>query len=141
MEDLPPNAITSPGVINELRKYADPRLRYWGEFLSVASPSPKALETVRIAAEGSGDDARLSPVDMEVLALALDLKATLLTDDYSIQNLACVLGVKYQGVGFREIKKVIIWKYRCKGCGKVFDKNQQDCPICGSELRSTRSRG
>lgn len=140
MQDLPPDAVTTPGVIAELRKYADPRLRYWDELLKVSPPSTASLEAVRKAAESTGDDARLSPVDMEVLALALDLKAVLLTDDYSIQNLARVLHVPYQGVGLKGIKEVLEWKYRCKGCGKLFDKNQPDCPICGSELRSVRAR-
>jgi len=140
MQDLPPEAVTSPGVIVELKKYDDPRLRYWDELLLVTSPSSASLSEVKEAAQRTGDDARLSPVDMEVLALARDLQATLLTDDYSIQNLARVLGIKYQGVGFKGIKEIIIWTYRCKGCGRIFEKNQPDCPICGSELRSVRSR-
>jgi UPF0271 protein len=140
MQDLPPDAVTTPGVIAELRKYADPRLRYWEGLLEVSPPSASALAAVRKAAEGTGDDARLSPTDIEVLALAKDLGGVLLTDDYSIQNLARVLGVRYQGVGLKGIREIIVWRYRCKGCGKVFDKNQPDCPICGSELRSVRSR-
>jgi len=75
-----------------------------------------------------------------VLALALDLKAELLTDDYSIQNLARVMGVRYRGVGMKEIKEVVRWKYRCTGCRKEWDENYPDCPICGSPLRSSRSR-
>ena len=141
MQDLPPGEVyITPGVVAELHKYEDPRLRYWEELLTVTPPSSASLEKVKQGAKRTGDDARLSPTDMEVLALALDLKATLLTDDYSIQNLAKVLGVEYRGVGVKSIKEVITWRYRCTGCRKEWDVNHPDCPICGSKLRSFKSR-
>ena len=141
MQDLPPEPVTTPGVISELRKYDDPRLRYWEDRLIVSEPSSASMERVERAAADTGDDARLSPVDMEVLALAMDQSGVILTDDYSIQNLARVLGLDYRAVGFKGIKEVVTWKYRCRGCGRTFDKNMPDCPICGSALRSVRSRG
>jgi UPF0271 protein len=141
MQDLPPGEVyVTPGVVAELRKYEDPRLRFWEDMLKVTSPSPGALDAVRKAAARTGDDARLSPTDMEVLALALELKAELLTDDYSIQNLARVMGIRYRGVGLKGIREVVRWKYRCTGCRKEWDENYPDCPICGSALRSSRSR-
>ena len=88
-----------PGVVAELRKYDDPRLRYWEDLMVVTEPSSASLAQVRDAAKGTGDDARLSPTDIEVLALAMELKAVLLTDDYSIQNLARVIGVQYRAWG------------------------------------------
>lgn len=141
MQDLPPEPVTTPGVISELRKYGDQRLRYWEDRLIVSEPSSASMERVEKAAAETGDDARLSPVDMEVLALAMDQGGVILTDDYSIQNLARVLGLDYRAVGFKGIKEVMTWKYRCRGCGRTFDKNMPDCPICGSALRSVRSRG
>ncbi|MDW5561975.1 MAG: nucleic acid-binding protein [Methanomassiliicoccus sp.] len=141
MQDIPPGeAYVTPGVIAELRKYKDPRLTFWEDMLRVTSPSPQAAEAVRKAAVRTGDDARLSPTDLEVLALAMDLKAELLTDDYSIQNLARVMGIRFRGVGMKEIKEVVHWKYRCTGCRREWDENHPDCPICGSPLRSSRSR-
>ena len=139
MQDLPPDPVTTPGVISELKKYGDQRLRYWEDRLPVSMPSSGSMKKVKELATETGDDARLSPVDMEVLALAIDLKGIILTDDYSIQNLARVLGLKYKTVGFKGIEEVIHWKYRCRGCGRIFDKNMPDCPICGSQLRSVRS--
>lgn len=140
MQDLPPEPMTTPGVISELRKYHDPRLRYWEDRLIVSEPSAASMERVREAAARTGDDARLSPVDMEVLALAMDQGGVILTDDYSIQNLARALGLEYRPVGLKGIREVIVWRYRCRGCGRTFDKNMPDCPICGSALRSVRSR-
>ncbi len=141
MQDLPSGEVyVTPGVVAELRKYEDPRLRFWEDLMVVTEPSSASLVKVREAAKGTGDDARLSPTDIEVLALALELNAVLLTDDYSIQNLARVIAVEYRGVGMKGIKEVMTWKYRCTGCRKVWDQNHPDCPICGSALRSSRSR-
>ena len=141
MQDLPPGEVhVTPGVVRELRKHKDPRLRYWEDLLKVSYPHDETLAKVREAAQRTGDDARLSPTDMEVLALAMDLGALLLTDDYSIQNLARTMGVEHSGVGLKGIKEVVCWRYRCTGCRKVWDENHPDCPICGSPLRSFRSR-
>jgi UPF0271 protein len=141
LQDLPPGEVNvTPGVVRELKKHQDPRLRFWEDVWKVTCPSAEALHLVKGAARRTGDDARLSPTDIEVLALAIDLKARLLTDDYSIQNLARTLGVDHSGVGLRGIREVMHWRYRCTGCRKVWDENHPDCPVCGSPLRSFRSR-
>jgi UPF0271 protein len=141
MQDLPEGeAYTTPGVIAELKKYEDPRVRYWLELLHVSEPSKDSVRAVRAAAERTGDDARLSQVDVEILALAKDLGGTLLTDDYSIQNVAQTINLPYHTVGAKGIKEVFRWKYRCTGCMRVWDKNYPECPVCGSPLRTTRSR-
>ena len=91
------------------------------------------------ASHSTVDSIRLSSVDIDLLALAKDMDATILTDDYSIQNTAKFLGIKYKAVGLKAIKKLVKWNYKCLGCGKVFDKEMPDCPVCGSKLRTTRA--
>ncbi len=141
MEDLPQGDLfVTPGVIRELEKYKDRRLVYWEEMLKVSEPSTASLLEIKKAAISTGDDARLSPVDISILALAKELGAVLLSDDYSIQNVARYLSIPFKGVGMKEIKEVIKWSYRCTGCGKYWDKNMNECPICGSPLKSKRSR-
>lgn len=141
MEDLPQGDLfVTPGVIRELEKYKDRRLVYWEEMLKVSEPSTASLSEIKKAAISTGDDARLSPVDISILALAKELGAVLLSDDYSIQNVARYLSIPFKGVGMKEIKEVIKWSYRCTGCGKYWDKNMNECPICGSPLKSKRSR-
>jgi endoribonuclease Nob1 len=142
MQDLPPGTETfvTQGVLKELEKYGDRRTGLWGDMLKVSEPTATSMRRVKEAASRSGDSTRLSPTDVEVLALALDLGATVLTDDYSLQNLAAYLGVPYRPVGLKGIKEVRKWRWRCTGCGKVFDKEHPDCPICGSKLKSTLSK-
>ena len=141
MQDLPNGVLyTVPGVISELKKYKDPRLKYWDEFIEVKEPSQEFIDTIEKASASSGDDLRLSPVDKSVLALAIETESTVLTDDYSILNLAKILKISFRGVGMKEIDEVINWTYKCTGCRKEWDKNYPDCPICGSPLKSVRSR-
>lgn len=142
MQDLPPGeeAFTTPGVLRELEKYGDRRAELWGDLLKVSEPTSASLKKVREGASRTGDSTRLSPTDAEVLALAMDLGAVILTDDYSLQNLATYLGIPYRPIGLKGIRDVRRWRWRCVGCGKVFDKEMPDCPVCGSKLRSTMSK-
>jgi UPF0271 protein len=133
-------AFITQGVLDELEKYGDRRADHLLSILKVSQATSRTVGTVLKAAKGTGDSARLSPVDVEVLALALELKASVVTDDYSIQNLAAVLGVEYIPVGLKGITRVIRWNYLCTGCGKVFKEEHPDCPVCGSPLRTTRRK-
>jgi UPF0271 protein len=105
------------------------------------NPGAKELAKVREAAGKTGDSMRISGPDADALALALEIGATLLTDDYSMQNLATVLGIDYKALSQDGIKEVWTWQHRCKGCGRYFDKPQKDCPVCGSEVRTARKKG
>jgi UPF0271 protein len=142
MEKLPADteAFVTPGVLKELERYKDRRASLWGELLHVSEATKASLAKVRKAASETGDSTRISPTDAEVIALALDLEAELLTDDYSVQNVASHLGMPFRPVGMKAIKEVRKWRWRCTGCGKVFDKELPECRICGSKLKSTLSR-
>jgi UPF0271 protein len=142
MEQLPDDseAFVTPGVLKELERYKDRRVTLWGELLRVSDVSKANLARVRRAASETGDSTRISPTDAEVIALALDLEAELLTNDYSVQNVASHLHILFKPVGIRAIKEVRKWHWRCTGCGKVFDKELPECMICGSKLKSTLSK-
>lgn len=105
--------------------------------VEVRDPSDGSVTKVNEAAGRTGDAKRLSPADVGVVALAIDLDATIITDDYSIQNVANELGVDYSGLSFPDIKKKIEWGYRCVGCGKRFEEPMDECPICGSRIKTT----
>ena len=78
MDALPQeDHVCPPGVIRELQKYEDPRLALWGDMVHVSECSQESLAKVEEAAKKSGDLGRLSPVDMTVLALALDVNGTI----------------------------------------------------------------
>jgi UPF0271 protein len=127
---------TTPGVIDEIRRGPVARsLELAVEVsLTVMEPGDGAKLKIEETAKKTGDVGRLSGTDKEILALAWELNATVVSDDFSVQNVAAVLGLKTESQ-IDGIRKVITWTYRCRGCGKFFDEKQPDCPICGSGVR------
>jgi UPF0271 protein len=143
-KDLPPGyeLVISPGVVRELeREGMASRLELLlATRVRVCSPSKRSLSKVESEAGRTGDSTRLSETDKEILALALDLGYQLLTDDYSIQNLATVLGVPYRGFDQKGITRVLEWESKCTGCGKAFGAEVKECDVCGRPTKMRRKR-
>ncbi|HII40402.1 MAG TPA: NOB1 family endonuclease [Thermoplasmata archaeon] len=139
---FPGELATVPGVLRELQRHGmTPQLEAVLETqVRWLSPGGPAQERVRAASESTGDAHRLSPTDRDLLALALELGATLVTDDYSIQNLCRILGVRFEPILTPGIKEAWTWSYRCTGCGRTWPEWHEECPTCGSALKTARPR-
>ena len=135
--------VTTPGVSNEFQ----PGGRDYQAFqfliekgLTIISPSKESIIKINGTSKETGDIERLSDADKELLALSLELskknEAILITDDYSIQNVANSLDIKFESISQRGIKKRFKWSCRCQGCGKKFKENIKICPICGSKTKN-----
>lgn len=135
--------VIPPGVVRELEKEGmGERLQLLlATRVRVLDPSDRSTKRIEEEAKRTGDSRRLSDTDKEVLALALDLGYQLVTDDFSIQNLAAVLGIPYMGQEQRGISRVLEWESRCVGCGKRLPADVEECDICGSATKSVRKRG
>lgn len=129
--------LVTPGVVSETRRRVErERLETLLETgLEVRAPGPEALQRVEEAARSTGDDGRLSAADRELVALALELGAELLTDDRSMQNVAKHLKVAYRGFAQAEIGGLWRWQttWRCTGCRKVYGAEPRggECVVCG----------
>lgn len=134
--------IIPQGVLDELMSWglSDRVKILLGVRIQIFSPGEESRKKVRSAAEKTGDIDRLSPVDVEVLSLAIEMAAPLVSDDYSIQNVAKILGIECLPMEQQGIKKVFYWKYRCRGCGKEYDRKVKECGICGQELKAFRHK-
>ncbi len=126
---------TPPSVVEEL---ADGRSRCRLEALlacglSVAVPSPESGSRVTTAALETGDHSRLSAADLDLLALSLDLGATVVSDDYAVQNVALRLGLGVKGILQRKARPRL-YRFRCPGCGRRYPE-AGDCPACGTSLK------
>jgi UPF0271 protein len=108
--------------------------------ITVVTPASQSVELVKKHANETGDLLRLSNCDIDVIAVAYELSATILTDDYSIQNLARHMGLEYLPVAEGGIKEEFKWEYVCAGCRRKFDTALAECPVCGSEIRTKRQR-
>ncbi|WP_254546063.1 NOB1 family endonuclease [Halomarina pelagica] len=130
---------TVPGVREELTQRSVYRFdALSGGGMRVHAPSDTSLDRVRRAATESGDREVLSETDVSLVAAALDLDATLVTDDYAMQNVASRLDVPVESIEREGITEERAWRFQCTGCGRTFDDDADRCPICGSEL--TRKR-
>jgi UPF0271 protein len=143
-KDLPQGfeCVITPGVVRELdREGMSARLELlMATRVRVSSPSDRSLRKVSEESEKTGDSRRLSEADKELLALALDLGYELITDDYSIQNLARAMGIPARGFDQKGITEVFEWQARCKGCGRLFPADVRVCDVCGTETRTRRKK-
>jgi len=98
-------------------------------------PQKNFLEEVKAIAKKTGDLEKLSNTDLQVLALAKELNATIISDDYNVQNVAKRLGIEFLPVFSKGIKKIFFWKKYCPSCKKFFKSNLKECPICGTKLK------
>lgn len=110
--------------------------------LKVKKPDDALLTKVKTAAANIGDLASLSRTDLQILALALQLKTEnrsplIITDDYSIQNVAKHLGIEYASLATFGIRVPIKWTRYCPACRQKYpaDYKIKYCRVCGMELK------
>ena len=107
--------------------------------MRIVDPDEISLKKVISAAKSTGDLDRLSETDLGILALALEKKIPLRSDDYNIQNVASFLKIPFKKTTADGIKRELKWSFVCSGCKKNFPEKRQTCPICGSSV-NRRSR-
>ncbi len=131
---------TVPEVLRAVRRHGltAPLAAFLETHVLVSSPSPASADRVSAASATTGDAPRLSRTDAALLALALDLGATIVTDDYSLQNVAQSLGIPFEAVMERGIRERWTWSYRCTGCRRTWPEWHAECPTCGARLRTAR---
>ncbi|MDD4127867.1 nucleotide-binding protein [Methanomicrobium antiquum] len=101
--------------------------------LIVCEPSEESRKKAVEASEKSGDIQVISSTDTDVIALALELGGSVVTDDFALSNTAQTLGLKVYPLQMRAAKKRR-WKYRCTGCRKLHD-SLGECDVCGALIK------
>jgi UPF0271 protein len=110
--------------------------------LKLKTPDQKFLDKVKRSSQEVGDVFFLSDVDLQVLALALELKGNgneplVVTDDYSIQNVANQLNLKFASLLTFGIRFKLHWIRYCPACRRKYppDYQHKKCEICGTTLK------
>lgn len=127
--------LTSPSVIDEItskRGKKNLQLAIGLNSIEQRFPKKEFFSGIEKAAEETNDN--LSQQDKEIIALALEFKADIATDDYGIQNVAAKLWIKAIPVGERGIKKIIHWQHYCPGCKAKYSAAGV-CGVCGTKLK------
>ena len=102
--------------------------------LTINEPDNKFVIAANDAAKKSGDFSNLSDEDISTIALSLQLKAELVTDDFAVSNVAKNLNIKVIPVMTAGIKNIVTWRYYCPGC-KIDLSRVTECPRCGNKLK------
>ena len=110
--------------------------------LKVRMPRETSIQKVKESSKTVGDVLYLSAADLQVLALALELKdagfsPSIVTDDYSIQNVANQIAVGFISLMTFGIRFRFYWILYCPACHHKYppDYKLKKCEICGTELK------
>jgi UPF0271 protein len=110
--------------------------------LKIKKPTEESLNKIKTTASQLGDSYLLSETDLQLLALALELKTEgykpqIVSDDYSIQNVATKSEIEFQALATFGIKRLLEWKRYCPACHKEYPANFSSsvCQVCGTELK------
>ena len=140
VSDVDMEHYTVPAVRKELREGDLSSLRLDTALrtgkLSIRSPEARYVAELETAAAELGEAGVLSYADMELLALAIQLRAEgkntiVVSDDYSVQNVADHLGLRYSSLATPGIKRRFDWSIYCPGCRRSFSEPQPGsvCPV------------
>jgi len=139
------SAYTVPLVVEELRD-GFIKARLWSMEatgrLKVVEPNESYLSFVEGESLRMGETHALSATDKQVLALGLqlrdeELEPVIVSDDYSVQNMADALGLGHRGLATPGIKRRLKWVLYCPGCRREYSEPQPDDvrPVCGTGLK------
>ena len=110
--------------------------------LKVKAPSEEYWSKAKASASKVGDSFLLSETDLQILALALELKTQsytpqIVTDDYSIQNVATQMGIEFVSLATFGIRRLLEWVRYCPACRREYpaDYNSTKCAVCGTALK------
>jgi UPF0271 protein len=103
--------------------------------LKIRDPKIESVKKAKDAAKKTGDLPKLSDADLDVIALALESGAEIVSDDYGIQNVAASLRLKYQTTAKEGIQKEYVWEKVCPGCGLKHSLNFDRCEVCDTKLK------
>ena len=111
--------------------------------LLIKSPSSKYIQEIKNESKNTGDYKALSEPDIELLALALELKNTLnknillYTNDYSMENVCSSLGIPFSPLMRAGIKSRIRWEIFCPFCKDIRKASEFNtiCDTCGLKIK------
>ncbi len=102
--------------------------------LKIREPDGQSTQAAIKAAKNTGDFPQLSKQDISIIALGIETKGQIITDDFAISNVAKNIGLNIVPIMTKGIKDVGKWIHYCPGC-KASYQNGKECSICGTALK------
>ena len=137
---------TTPLVLEELDLGSSTRLRLnvaveKGK-LKLQAPKRRFIRKIRDLSGEVGDLRNLSNTDVQILALSLELhergfNPVVVSDDYSVQNVADRLGIGYKSLATVGIRYRFKWILYCPACHRRYPQGWKGkrCEVCGTLLK------
>ena len=143
---VPEKQFTVPEVRNELKAGSIPWVRFNTAIengkITIIKPEESVYQQILEVSKKAGDMRYLSEADLQVLALAeelkkMRLKPLIVTDDYSIQNVANKIEIEFTSLMTFGIKYRFKWLLYCPACYHKYppDYKSKICEICGTEVK------
>jgi rRNA maturation endonuclease Nob1 len=144
---------TTPAIIEEVKdyRYLDKNRNIINKIhaaiesrkLKVKPPKKRFITKVNRISKKTGDFRALSSVDVELVALCLELiegsneSVKLYSNDYSIENVCSELSIPFSPLYKDGIESKITWQIYCPHCQTVHKSEElhRVCEICGSKLK------
>ena len=138
--------VTVPKVEEEIMRNSMIKMRFQTALESkkviIRAPTEEFTKAAIVSTSKVGDSFKLSAADMQLIALALELRAEgfmpqIVTDDYSIQNVARELDISFLALATLGIKRLLDWIRYCPACYRQYpaDYKLKECQVCGTELK------
>jgi UPF0271 protein len=138
--------VTVPKVVEEIKRNSMNKLRFETALengrVKIKAPPQVFLNQIKATSSKVGDSFKLSETDIELLALALELKTAgynpqIVSDDYSIQNVATQLDIEFSPLATFGIKRLLEWISYCPACYREYPANSsaKECKVCGTTLK------
>ena len=129
---------TTQSVVSELKDSRSRMnldiLKYSGR-LKFSFPQNKIIKELEKQIYSIDPQTSLSYVDIEVLALTLQLEGALVSNDLNLQNVALHLNIPIKVVSGKKILELRKWQLKCKSCGRKINDAIVNCPFCGGMLK------
>ena len=102
--------------------------------LKIREPDPESTKNAIKSSKDTGDFPQLSKQDISIIALGINMKGQIITDDFAISNVAKNLGLEIIPIMTKGIKDVGKWVHYCPGC-RTNHQSGTECPACGTPLK------
>jgi UPF0271 protein len=102
--------------------------------LKIREPSEESTKNAIKASKETGDYPQLSKQDISIIALCIEMKGQIISDDFAISNVAKNLGLVILPIMTKGIKDVGKWVHYCPGC-RTNHSSGTECPACGTPLK------
>ena len=101
--------------------------------LKIVEPLTDSIRHVEKIAQKTGDLDVLSNIDLKILALGYEFEGNIISDDFSIQNVALYMELEIISCSGSKIKELRLWEYKCSACKQVSNNKKESCEVCGSK--------